>query len=111
MRDKLKMVFKTMYDPVTDTIYAKEGTLLYFHEEGHREWFKNGTEQALQMWEYYFLLFAVCALAMENYLFAKLWMIGICFLMFASEIHAWIYAFRKYYSQRKQTESQNRGLI
>lgn len=84
------------YDPTTDTIYAKKGSINYYHELGHREWFMKGIEQRLQTYMWIVLLSCVFLVGLSINKYLGL----ICFvplgLLLTSEIHAWIYAIRKW---------------
>ena len=92
------------YDMITDTIYgAKEGTLAYYHEEGHRDWCKKGIEQFIQMWQYYFLIASVFILVGKyNHEFSYFFMWVVMFLLFISEVHAWVFGFNKYFKENKK---------
>lgn len=93
-----KMSIWAYYDMITDKIYgAKQGTLSYYHEEGHRDWSKKGIEQLLQMWQYYLLMASVFLLTGKyNHEVSRFLMWIFMFLLVISESHAWIFAFNKY---------------
>ena len=83
------------YDSRTDKITGcKKGTLVYYHELGHRDWYKKGIEQE---YDVLFLLFLVLSVMFSANQF---WMAAIIssdlMLLFyiLPEAHAWGYAFR-----------------
>lgn len=89
-------IINAHYDPTTDKIYgAKKDTILYYHEEGHRHWYKRGYETALQMWMGYMLLGAVALNSLDSPM-AKYFVLLVAILLLTSEIHAWFFAFKKW---------------
>jgi hypothetical protein len=87
------------YDVSTDTIHgAKEGTLTYYHEQGHQAWAKRGIEQEFQLWQFVVLLAMVPAL---TFLISDdiilLFVSAIPLILYLiSETHAWIFAINKW---------------
>lgn len=87
-----------LYDPNTDKIYAKPRTLTYYHEEGHQKWFKKGIESYIQSYQWTII---ICAVAVYGINLKNI-VLGIIFclpviLLIVSEMHAWIFAFKKYW--------------
>lgn len=84
------------YDPSTDTIYAKKGTITYYHELGHRVWFMKGIEQRIQSLCWLILLCSIFLIGINITLELGI----ICFiplgLLLLSEFHAWYYALKNY---------------
>ncbi len=98
------MTWFAYYDSKKDKIIgAKPDTLVYYHEEGHRQQFKNGTGQFINMWGGYFLIATVWFLAMDAW---WVWttasaIIMMYLLLFFLEIDAWFYAFTKMKERKK----------
>jgi hypothetical protein len=92
------------YDVSTDTIHgAKEGTLTYYHEQGHQAWARKGIEQQMQLWSWVVILIMIPFLTLlisENLWVTILSCSPLAFYLI-SEIHGWVYAFRKYFREKK----------
>ena len=87
-----------------DKIFGcKKGTLTYFHEQGHQNWFRRGIETKLQAWMFMCLLLAVFSMSMDNkdlgFLLASTFVI----LYTIPEVHAWIFAFNKWKKKNDKT--------
>jgi len=97
------MSIKAFYDPINDKIWnAKKGTLFYYHEEGHRFLYKNGTEASLGTIVMFSILFCLGFLTNQHYLLAKI-SLGFCLIPFIySELYAWGYAFKKYKNEKSK---------
>lgn len=98
----MESVLGGFYDPNEDKIYAKPGTLTYYHEEGHRRWFKKGIDQRIQGFSWVIILWAAFDYGLSTGdLFLQI-IFGIPFVALGvSEGQAWMYAFRKWWRLRE----------
>lgn len=100
--EEIKSTF-AYYDPSTNIIHGcEEETLTYYHEEGHKVWGERGIEQMLQTNQWAVIMAILPFLAI--FTFKSIIMIFICciptILFMTSEVHAWIYAFKKYFKKK-----------
>jgi hypothetical protein len=97
------------YDPATDTIHgAKEGTLIYRHEQGHQKSFKAGIEVQIQMYSWWVII-CCCAWVgwtQDDWILRILFTLPLVGLTY-SELYAWWYAFIGYkYADKKTKETK-----
>lgn len=84
------------YDPNQDKIYGvKRGTLTYYHEMGHRELHKNGTDTKIDGLIYIYILLFLTFSTFKLHFLMLVTIISIWVLFFAQESYAWIFAFKK----------------
>lgn len=95
------MSLRAFYDPTRDRIFgAKKGTMAYFHEEGHRKGWKTGLDPECQMWAGYFLFGSVALLSIGALEISRLTMVLLLLFLLIPEVHAWLFAFRKWKESR-----------
>lgn len=93
----MKMKEVAFYDERSDKIYGcKKGSLEYYHEEGHRNMWKEGTAQILDYMRATILLpTSVIMLCFELNNFALLLMLIWVGSLTLEEISCWIYAYKR----------------
>jgi hypothetical protein len=94
------------YEPTKDIIVgAKEGSLLYRHEQGHQKWWKAGIENQMQMYQF---LLMIMGIGLLGFLSKSVFIATICLipitLTLISELHAWWYAF---FVKQKDSEPES----
>lgn len=90
------------YNPQTDKIEgAEEGTLIYKHELGHREWYKMGLGDKFDLYFITFLTWTVFLAAFQFTLIAEISAVIMMFFAICPEVFAWFYAF--FISKPKET--------
>ncbi len=83
------------YDPRTNEIHGcKAGSLTWWHEKGHQDWFKKGIEQNLELYQGLFLYGLLFSLIVGNQAVSIFLFMIYVMPILISEGHAWYYAFR-----------------
>ena len=82
---------------------CEKGTLLYFHEEGHKKWFKEGKEQNIEFISEVIItliLPLVTFYSTKNLFLTTIAALPLIFDII-SETHAWCYGLKKWSRKRK----------
>lgn len=97
LKDSIKNLLVGFYNPANDKITAKENTLTYYHEEGHRAWFNKGIESMIQSYSWIIIVVALAAAgSFTKDVFVKIILLLPLLALIVSELHAWYFALSKY---------------
>lgn len=92
----LKEFFTAQYDSNTDRIIGcTKNTIVYYHEEGHRDFNNRGYKDTSNLYVGYCYLLILTTLTMQNYTFSKLFLLIILSFLLLEEIYAWIFCVYK----------------
>ena len=84
------------YDNATDKIVGcKKNSLVWHHEDRHRQQFKNGTMSKLNTVSNYLLLLIIALILPDNWFYRTLFIILLITESLYLEIDAWFYAIKK----------------
>lgn len=77
---------------------CKKNSIIYFHEEGHKKWFKEGKEQLIEFFTHDIIILMIPVSVF--YSTRNLFLTGMALVPLAlsllSEAHAWIFAISKW---------------
>jgi len=92
--ENLTELLSARYDPETDKIVgAKEGSLVWHHERGHRLQKESGLYQKLSLIDGQCLYLTIAALVLGLVSFAQIFFATSFIMRSYSEIGAWLHAF------------------
>lgn len=93
----MNVMLYARYDPKTDKIIgAKEGSLIWYHEDGHRQQHKSGLIEKMMALDI-LLLICMVFLAFQCFLPAQITIVIYSLGYGYLEVSAWMYAFDKYF--------------